>query len=449
MSLRIDVLKYRGRDVTEPASAVFNQDGGTVGRSLDNRLVLPDESVSRKHAQISYRNGRYYLTDDSTNGTLLSNSDLLVHHGKVELADGDLLCIGDYELSVRITEEGPATANFPVAPDHEIASQLPFEDGPIREKPSGAVRPAAPIHPAGQKQEADREWTDNIDDFFEDIDDFFKDEGEHEESAPVLEQAGEPVEVTSRKPQARDLPDTQPDLPIIELPEDVREAQPSLDRFEDVREVQPTVSPPDPVKETRQIAREAYRELFNIFLRGAQIEDPDFVDTAEIPELVESLGALFRELVNGLWTVLRGRTELKAEIRLAMTMVRPAGNNPLKLSPRIEDVLRSLLKREHPSFLEPIDAVREGFEDLMNHQLAMNAGIQAALLEALDQFDPQRFAEKNKDKSVLQTKGKYWKDYCAAYDELKDRALEGIFGKGFVRAYEEQLEKLRSKHKKS
>jgi type VI secretion system protein len=164
---------------------------------------------------------------------------------------------------------------------------------------------------------------------------------------------------------------------------------------------------------------------------------------------METLGLVFRELVNGLWTVLRGRTELKAEIRLAMTMVRPAGNNPLKLSPRIEDALKHLLKREHPSFLQPIDAVREGFEDVMNHQLAMNAGIQASLLEALEQFDPQRFVEKNKDKSPFQTKGKYWKDYCAGFSELKDRALEGILGKAFVRAYEEQLEKLRSKQRKS
>ena len=108
-----------------------------------------------------------------------------------------------------------------------------------------------------------------------------------------------------------------------------------------------------------------------------------------------------------------------------------------------------LLKREHPGFLEPIDAVQEGFEDVMNHQLAMNAGIQASLLEALEQFDPQRFVEKNKDKSPFQTKGKYWRDYCAAYPELKDQALEGVFGKAFVRAYEEQLEKLRSKKKKS
>jgi len=462
MSLRMDVLKYRGNDVTEPASAVFNQDGGTVGRSGDNRLVLPDESVSRKHAQISYKNGFYYLTDQSTNGTLIMNSDLLVHDAKVELADGDLLCMGDYELSVNIAEEDHTATSFPVSPDHGISSQFESEDDLIKEPRPGAARPAAPIPPAVQKQAAGTAWTDNIDDFFEDIDDFFKETGEEEKSAPVLEPVVGHADVTSRKPQVSNLIDTLPDLriversediqevqPSLELPRDIQEVRPSLEPGKDIQEVQPSLCAADPLKETGQVTREACRELFNLFLEGARIEDPNFVNNAEIPELMASLGAVFRELVNGLWTVLRGRTELKAEIRLAMTMVRPTGNNPLKLSPRIEDVLKSLLKREHPSFLQPIDAVRDGFEDVMNHQLAMNAGIQASLLEALDQFDPQRFAEKNKDRSVLQTKGKYWKDYCAAYNELKERALEGIFGKAFVRAYEEQQEKLHSKHKKS
>ncbi len=160
---------------------------------------------------------------------------------------------------------------------------------------------------------------------------------------------------------------------------------------------------------------------------------------------MEGLGAVFRELVDGLWTVLRGRAELKAEIHIAMTMVRPTSNNPLKFSPTLEDAVKHLLKRDHPSFLEPVDAVRESFDDIMNHQLALHAGIQASLVDALDRFDPQRFFEKNKDSSILHLKGKFWKAYCEAYPELKEKVLEGIFGKAFVRAYQDQLDKLRIK----
>jgi type VI secretion system protein len=427
MPLRIAVLKYRGHAVTEPASTVFDQDGGTIGRSMENRLVLPDDSISRKHALVSYEKGRYYLTDNSANGTLICNCDLLVHHGKVELADGDLLRIGDYELSVSISEEGHDDADFAVTPAAGVSCLFEFEKDPSRKK-------QADRDVAEAQQEESRVPGHQITELPEDIDAFF--ESDKEASDPFIpEPAWEPADLTPSEPQVRDTPSTQPVLPIIE-------------RFKDVREVEPSPPAPDSSRETRQITREAHRELFDLFLKGARIDGTKFVDSAEIPEIMETLGTVFRELVNGLWTVLRGRTELKAEIRLAMTMVRSSGNNPLKLSPRIEDAMKSLLKREHPSFLEPIAAVSEGFEDVMNHQLAMNAGIQAALLEALEQFDPQRFAERNKDKSSFQTKGKYWRDYCAAYSELKDRACDGIFGKVFVRAYEEQLEKLRSKQKK-
>jgi type VI secretion system protein len=425
--LKITVLKYLGRAISESKSAVFDQEGGTVGRSAENRLVLPDDSISRKHAEISYENGRYYLTDDSANGTLIWNCDLLVHHGKVELADGDILRIGDYELSVGFTEEAHIDADIPVTPAGGVSSFFEIEEGLNKKKNADTDGPVAPQEETRIPEHSAAELPD-------DIDAFFKTEAE-EIGIPVPEPAWGPLDFSPQEPQVSDTSRTQPELTIIE-------------RRKDVREVQPSPPAPDSSEEPRQTTQKAYRELFDLFLKGARIDDPKFVDNAEIPEVMENLGAVFREMVNGLWTVLRGRTELKAEIRLAMTMVRSAGNNPLKLSPRIEDVLKSLLKREHPSFLEPIAAVREGFGDVMNHQLAMNAGIQAALLEALEQFDPQRFVEEHKEKSPFQTKGKHWREYCDAYPELKERASEGIFGKAFVRAYEEQLEKLRSRHKK-
>jgi type VI secretion system FHA domain protein len=184
------------------------------------------------------------------------------------------------------------------------------------------------------------------------------------------------------------------------------------------------------------------------FLRGAEIEDPGFLNAAELPEFIEVLGAVFREMVNGLWRILRGRSELKAEMRLAMTMVRPTGNNPLKFSPRLEDAVKSLIKKGHPSFLEPLEAVTDGFDDIMNHELALHAGMQASLAESLSHFDPECFNEKNKHGSIMQTKGHLWKAYCEAYPELREAAMDGVFGKAFAGAYEDQLAKLRSQRKK-
>jgi two-component system cell cycle response regulator len=63
-----------------------------IGRSRHNELVLQDDRVSRTHARLSARNGRWLLCDEgSTHGTLLNNRRVL---GYVELSSGDRISIG-------------------------------------------------------------------------------------------------------------------------------------------------------------------------------------------------------------------------------------------------------------------------------------------------------------------------------------------------------------------
>jgi len=61
------VLNYRGKSiaVNDKRTCV------TMGRREDNDLVIKDRRVSRLHAFIEYRDGRYVLSDQSTNGTCI------------------------------------------------------------------------------------------------------------------------------------------------------------------------------------------------------------------------------------------------------------------------------------------------------------------------------------------------------------------------------------------
>jgi hypothetical protein len=45
--------------------------GATIGRHRENDLVVDDIFVSRIHARIEYRKGRFFVVDTSTNGTYL------------------------------------------------------------------------------------------------------------------------------------------------------------------------------------------------------------------------------------------------------------------------------------------------------------------------------------------------------------------------------------------
>ena len=127
MALTLEVIHHKGIPSVNPLRARFGQGGGTVGRSLDNNLPLPDEDkiISRYHGKICYQNGEFVYIDTSVGGTLLCNKNrFLEKEDSVVLVDGDHLKIGEYELVVRIEpEEQPFPGLFP-----DLGAQQPFSD---------------------------------------------------------------------------------------------------------------------------------------------------------------------------------------------------------------------------------------------------------------------------------------------------------------------------------
>src|SRR5205807_4473539 len=58
--------------------------GATIGRGPESTIQLPDLSVSRKHAQIAYKQGEYWLSDLGSMGdrksTRLNSSHLVISY---------------------------------------------------------------------------------------------------------------------------------------------------------------------------------------------------------------------------------------------------------------------------------------------------------------------------------------------------------------------------------
>ncbi len=72
----------------------LDQDITTIGRGLENDVVLPSQSVSRRHTRIEFRGGLTYVVDAaSTNGTFINDGDKPVRDGPLQ--PGDLLHVGD------------------------------------------------------------------------------------------------------------------------------------------------------------------------------------------------------------------------------------------------------------------------------------------------------------------------------------------------------------------
>ena len=170
------------------------------------------------------------------------------------------------------------------------------------------------------------------------------------------------------------------------------------------------------------------------------------------PQLMRLLGQLLHEATRGTVDLLVARAALKREIRAEVTMIVSRENNPLKFSPSVEVALQHLLGPPAPGFMAAAPAMRDAFDDLRAHQLAVMAGMRAALEGVLQRFDPRQLESKLARGSGLASlipatrKARLWELFQELFTQLTSEAqddFDELFGKAFVRAYESQLDRLK------
>ncbi len=92
----------------------LSQDVISLGRTNTCDIELPQQSVSRRHAEITQENQEYFIADlKSGNGTLLNNQKLPAEE-KHLLRSGDVIRIEDYEIRFYLETE---PHNLPIEED--------------------------------------------------------------------------------------------------------------------------------------------------------------------------------------------------------------------------------------------------------------------------------------------------------------------------------------------
>lgn len=92
------VIKGLEEGVTQP----FGEARITIGRRSDNNVVLEADNISRQHAAIERKDGRYFVSDmGSANGTFLNDA----RTDRSELSDGDRIRIGNFTVTVNLVEQ--------------------------------------------------------------------------------------------------------------------------------------------------------------------------------------------------------------------------------------------------------------------------------------------------------------------------------------------------------
>ena len=462
----------------------FRMVGGamTLGRSDQNDMVLPDpdKAISSRHCAIEDHGGNIVVIDFSTNGTFLNYGKMPLGKTPTPLNDGDILSIGRYELLVEIAaaDTGPVLAD----------PMDDFTSGPVSSPP---FAPAATAATGGDMADFMDPLGDD-DDFLDDLlggpiagpsgiqrdvlgddgllpplgdddDDFLKPAPEPDRPA----QSSHSSSMSDMIPTPAPATSTIPDDWDLDVPSGADDPFAMPDVVPDVvPDLIPDTSPPPLVIPAAQepvfadIPAQAAAtqhsggsdDAARAFLKALGADDLNIPD-AELAQTMTRLGGVLNTMIGGVREILMTRQSIKSEFRMHQTVISAGANNPLKFSVSVDQAINAMVRPAVKGYLPAAAAVSEALDDIKAHEVAMMTGMEAALKGVLARLDPKRLTERIAADSSLRSvlsnkKARYWNVFETQYSEISDQAendFHELFSKEFARAYQDQLERLKTK----
>lgn len=370
-------------------SRTFGEYGGVIGRAGNCYwpLTCAALTLSKQHALITFDNGIFKLIDISTNGTLVKDSGQRLRAGEsLAIEHGFTYVVGDAELRatlVGMTAEKPEPAEPRPQSSHHIPQSALFDfDLPDAE---------------------DGDEDDQVYAEFERL------AGGLASSDPVPPSA-DYASVTHEHLR----------LPTLQSPEEM--------------------ASPEGRAVTRNVRSEGFWTRFGLAL-GMDLE---VLDEPGREALAVKVAGLFRQSVEGIQQSLQTRSELKGELRLALTSVQGISRNPLKHTADASEAVSLMLSPKRPGQLPADQALAFAYHELQAHQVALLGATRTALRSALQHFSPQQLTlrfEREGNQPLIATSGSRWKAYGRYHHALcqDDEWSERLLARDFALAYEEQV----------
>lgn len=392
MQLVFEACAVEGAQNVAPARKVFDGRGGVIGRGSGCDWVIPDPSrvLSSHHGLVGYREGRYFLTDISRNGTGVSGSAERLRKGQARLiSDGDVFDLGPVTIRAQLLE----------APRHG-SEQRVITGVPI---PDDAFLSLDPLHVLDHEHPRQARSEDL------------------EALSEIVDEPG--TWVDSQGAEREHL--------IVPGPVDPVVASGAVDPIA-------VAAPSD--------------ELFWGQFATALGIDPNTLERSDLQALAIKVARLFHLGVNGLQQTLRTFDDLNSELASAPGASLDLAQNPLKMCPDTGAAIAAMLGSQVLGQLSAERAIIQAHRDLQVRQAALLAACRSALRNARAAFEPSYllgcFESQGRPPRFF-ADAWHWRAYqryyqwLAADEQLSRRALEGDFAK----AYEEQVRLIGALHR--
>lgn len=440
------------------------ESGGSLGRNPSNTVSLVDHNrfISGSHCLISIYGDTYYLSDVSTNGTLVNGNKLLKNQ-PISLYDGDTIVLGRYEISVGL-EKLSNSINIAADISEETDSTDPLvnlaEYNPDEEQDKGNIAdlfketridkvdssdPVAHLnfitqtnndehllHGNEKKHEQKinepvhtRQLLDDSDSVHSEFDipnlipeDWFSDDFSNSlnSTQSINEKIG----------SAPSIPDPIVQ-PAVELtPEPVVSPVSEQQSWEDVTQTIQTSNstiestnddffaassmPTDVYSSPMQSIENPYssktEDAKNAFYKGLGMSAAQIEQTDE--QFFQQMGNCLRLCINNLQKEL---SELKA-----------IKNNEQDDS--MTNIVELMLSLNHQQLLSPNELIEQILDELDNHKLNMTNATNDVINNKLLMLHPEKFAQDVRSQSRFKASGKLWKEYIEFYQNHNNEKID-------------------------
>jgi len=411
MELMFEVISRHKFALNKSASHVFSKAGGYIGRDEKCEWHLPDKrkEVSRKHILITADADHFYIEDVSTNGTFfVLGRERLAKSTRYKVEHGATFYAGDYTLQAKLLYK--PDAHLPKSVSADVDQLIPDD----------AFLDLDPLVAMTQQDEFQaRHRLGLYDDLLGEVSKKPDIQADHNESP------------------------TDSMLSITAIPENWEQEKST--RLQP--EPQQPRSEPEPL---RQIETVPETEAFFRILGLSPIPD----NPEERERILAQAAEILLAAVDGMLQALRNRADSKNDLRLTVTTMTLASNNPLKFSPTAKAALAYLLApNQGDGMLSPTHAMLAGFNDLHSHHMGLLAGARAAVRAALERVSPEQVEARldAKGSSRFNRRAQLWHTFGALHRKLIDDPdfFSASFLQDFARAYEVQVRTLQPTPKRS
>jgi type VI secretion system FHA domain protein len=391
MAITVKIMKRSaGGRPTLYATRDFDVLPVTIGRDAGCTIALedPNKHMSRFHVEIEEEGGTYWMAVVSKVNPVMVKGRRYGPGTRLTLHSGDSFEVAEYEVQVMLPEPPPVTDAAPAA---AVKAPPPSND------PLMQVLGSTQTHGSAFPQDDDAERLFNESTFFG---------------------ADEPT------PAARTIQHAPPEQTFVPQ--------------------KPKVTPAPPPA--------AASSGLRAFQEGPGVPQKE-VSAADAERMLRDCGAILRAAVEGIMMLLLARAEMRKEFEAEdRTMVAARDNNPLKLMSDPHEAMDFLFDpaERTDGFLDPVQAVGDACEDLRSHELALMAGMRAAIHGALRRFDPnvieRAFEKSQKGFSLASRKAKLWDLFVVEQDKIARDAQDDfnkVFGRDFMTAYQAQLRRVK------